>query len=274
MKLLSGGHISDTISYYTYFLFTEEGKIAGLEDTYLAFSNVFGLPVSVVFGQYRISDPIKPTETRLTFEEYKIFKFRVGQSQMSLSYDRGIMGSSSTNFGTDFIVQVVNGNGIDTPDIFDRDKYKSLVWRVAQSFREKTIRLGILGYHGKEEGGGTTNTVSYLGPDLRLRMPRVEILLQFVRRTDSNPFFSAQAEKHNTDAYFGELIFSPQGDKGRWYFTFVYNRIKSCFGETNCQRITMNANYLLRRNMRWIYEYTHDMDGKDHRFLTGIMVGI
>ncbi|MGB8952331.1 MAG: hypothetical protein WCC06_06665 [Candidatus Aminicenantales bacterium] len=274
MKILSGGNISNTISYYTYFLLTEEGKIAGLEDTYLIFRNVFGLPVSIAFGQYRISDPIKPTETRLTFEEYRIYKFRVGQSQISLSYDRGIMGSAGTNFGTDFVFQVVNGNGIDNPDIFDTDKYKSFVWRVAQSFSQKSIRFGILGYHGKEDQGGTTNTVSYLGPDLRLRLPKVELMLQYVRRTDSNPLFSSDGQKHSTDAYFGELIFSPQGDKGRWFFTFAYNQVKSCFDEANYQRVTVNASYLLRRNMRWMSEYTHDLDGKDHRFLTGIMVGI
>ena len=44
MKILSGGNISDDISYYTYFLMAEDGKVAGLEDTFLSFRNVFGLP--------------------------------------------------------------------------------------------------------------------------------------------------------------------------------------------------------------------------------------
>ncbi|NWG29754.1 MAG: hypothetical protein HXY48_14660, partial [Ignavibacteriaceae bacterium] len=42
MKILSGGNISKSISYYTYFLFAEEGKVAGLEDAYLSFKDVLG----------------------------------------------------------------------------------------------------------------------------------------------------------------------------------------------------------------------------------------
>lgn len=274
MKILSGGNLSNSISYYAYFLMTEEGKIAGLEDTYLAFRNVFGTPVSVVFGQYRVSDPVKPSEIRLTFEEYKIFKFAIGQSQINLSYDRGILGSYGTKFGTDIVLQVVNGNGIDTPDIFDKDKYKSFVWRVAQGFNKKKVKIGLLGYHGKEEQGAVTNTVNYFGPDIRVRLPKVELMFQFVRRSDTNPYFAGNEEKHNTDAYLGEIILSPWGEKGRWFFTTAYNRIKSDFIGHDYQTLTVNACYLLRRNVKWMNEYTRDLEGRNHRWLTGFIVGI
>ncbi len=276
MKILSGGNISSSISYYSYFLFTEEGKVAGLEDTYLSFRNVFGLPLSIIFGQYRISDPIKPSELRLTFEEYLIYKFRVGLSEISLSYDRGIMGSFSTKSQTDFVFQLVNGNGIDTPEIFDKDKYKSFFWRVAQSFSKKKIRIGVLGYHGKEGEEGTANSVSYIGPDLRIRLPKVELMLEYVHRRDDNPMFAEQAlaQKQKTDAYLGELIFSPYGEGGRLFFILAYNRVKSSLREINYQKATLNISYLLRRNLKWMNECTLDIDGKDHRFLTGIVVGI
>jgi hypothetical protein len=274
MKILSGGNISNSISYYAYFLFTEEGKIAGLEDTYLAFQNVFGTPVSVIFGQYRVSDPVKPSEIRLTFEEYKIYKFAIGQSQINLSYDRGILASYGTNFGTDIVLQVVNGNGIDTPDIFDKDKYKSFVWRVGQSFSKKNVKIGLLGYHGKEEQGGVTNTVNYFGPDIRVRLPKVDLMLQYVRRSDTNPFFGDIQEKRTTDAYLGEIIFSPWGEKGRWFFTAAYNRVKSAWNEFDYETLTVNASYVLRRNVKWMNEYTHDLAGNHHRWLTGFIVGI
>jgi hypothetical protein len=274
MKILSGGNLSNSISYYTYFLMTEEGKIAGLEDTYLAFRNVFGTPISVVFGQYRVSDPIKPSEIRLTFEEYKIYTFAIGQSQINLSYDRGILGSYGTKFGTDFVLQVVNGNGIDTADIFDKDKYKSIVWRVAQSFNKKNIKIGLLGYHGKEEQAGLTNTVNYFGPDIRVRLPKVDLMFEYVRRSDTNPYFVSTEEKKNTDAYLGEIIFSPWGEKGRWFFTAAYNRVKSAWVEFDYETLTVNASYLLRRNVKWMNEYTHDLQGSNHRWLTGFIVGI
>jgi hypothetical protein len=274
MKILSGGNISSSISYYTYFLFTEEAKIAGLEDAYLYFRDVFRIPLSVVFGQYRISDPIKPSELRLTFEEYLIYKFRVGLSEIDLSYDRGIMGSFSTKSQTDFVFQVVNGNGIDTPEIFDKDRYKSFVWRVAQSLSKEKIRIGILGYYGKEGEEGKTNTVSYIGPDLRIRLPKVELMLEWVHRKDDNPMFAESAQKEKTDAYLGELIFSPYGERGRLFFTLAYNRVKSSFQEINYHKGTLNISYLLRRNLKWMNECTFDLNGKDHRFLTGIIVGI
>ncbi len=276
-KILSGGNISEHISYYTYFLMTEDSKVAGLEDTYLYFHDLFGTPLSFSFGQFRVTDPIKPTETRLTFEEYAIYKFRVGESKINLSYDRGFMAGYGTKFGLDVVLEVVNGNGIEDQDIFDSDKYKSFIYRAAQSFWKDNIRVGFIGYAGKEVGtGGATNSVTYFGPDLRVRLPYVEFMFEYVQRTDSNPLFvraefAPTEERHSTDAYLAEAVFSPWGDAGKTFFTVAYNRINSCFAETDYQTLTFNVNYLLRRNLKWIAEYTHDLNGDAHRFLTGLV---
>jgi hypothetical protein len=272
MKILSAGNISDSISYYTYFLMTEDAKIVGLEDTYLNFRNIFGLPVDVVFGQYRITDPVTPTETRLTFEEYAIYGFRIGQSKINLAYDRGLMLSSGTKFGTDFVLQVVNGNGIENQEIFDSDKYKSLVGRVSQSFWKGNLRIGVLGYSGKEEGPeGAINKVTYFGPDFRLRLPLVELLVEYVRRTDSNPLFTPAARTLGTDAYLAEAIISPWSDKGRTFFTLAWNRVRSDFEGARYHTLTFNMNHIIRRNLKLVAEYTHDLLGRNHSFLTGIV---
>lgn len=271
MKILSGGNLSDTISYYTYFLLSEDAKVLGLEDTYLSFRGIFGLPIDILFGQYRITDPIKATETRLTFENYAVFKFRVGDSRINLAYDRGILASTGTNFGTDFILQVVNGNGIEEQDIFDSDRYKSLVYRVAQSFWKNNFRIGVLGYTGKEGGaGGRTNSVAYFGPDLRVRLPKVELLLEYVRRTDSNPLFAADAPEVQSDAFLAEAILSPWGDKGRTFVTFAWNRVDSGWEAASSHTLTFNVNYLLRRNLKLIAEYTQDLLHGNHRLRTGV----
>ena len=47
IKLLSGGQVSDKISYYIYFLLTERGEVEGLEDAYLQFTDVAGSGVSL-----------------------------------------------------------------------------------------------------------------------------------------------------------------------------------------------------------------------------------
>jgi hypothetical protein len=272
MKILSGGQISDSVSYYTYFLLAEDGKIAGLEDTYLNFRGIFGLPVDIVFGQYRITDPIKATETRLTFENYAIFKFRVGDSRINLAYDRGLMAAAGTDFGLDFVAQIVNGNGIEEQEIFDSDKYKSFVWRVAQNLWENNLRLGVFGYTGREAGeGGRTNDVNYFGPDARLRIPGFELLLGYQHRSDSNPFFLAQPTKVASRAYLAEAILSPWGEKGRWFFVAAWNRVDSDIAAASRQTLTLNANTVLRRNLKWVFEYTHDFEFGFHRWTTGVM---
>ncbi len=272
MKILSGGSISETVSYYTYFLMSEDAKVVGLEDTYLSFRGVFGLPVDIVFGQYRVTDPIKATETRLTLQNYAAFKFRVGDSRINLAYDRGIMAVTGTNFGTDFILQVVNGNGIEEQDIFDSDKYKSLIYRVAQGLAKGKLRVGLLGYSGKEAGeDGRTNAVTYFGPDLRLRLTGVELLLEYVRRTDTNPLFLAAEDKITSDAFLAEAVISPWGEKGRTFFTAAWNRVDSGLEPASQNTLTLNVNYLLRRNLKWVAEYTHDLLRDDHRLLTGIV---
>lgn len=277
MKIVSGGNISDHISYYTYFLMTEDSKIVGLEDTYLYFHDLFGTPLWFSFGQFRVTDPIKPTETRLTVENYMLYKFQVGASKIALSYDRGIMAGTGFDFGLDLVAEVVNGNGIEEPDIFDSDKYKSFIFRAAQNLLQDKLRIGVLGYTGKEEGeGGAVNTVSYFGPDVRLRLPNVEILLEYVRRTDSNPLF-VRAEfaplklDHASDAYLAEAVFSAKGDQSKTFYTLAYNRIDSSLESARYQTLTFNVSHLLRRNVRWLAEYTHDLEGKSHRFFTGLM---
>jgi len=272
LKILSGGNISEHVSYYTYFLMTEDSRIVGLEDTYLYFHDLFGTPLSLSVGQFRITDPIKPAETRLTFEEYAIFGARVGASRINLAYDRGVIAGYGTKFGLDAVLEVVNGNGIDGQEIFDSDGYKSVVGRLAQSFWKDSVRVGILGYTGKEKGeGGFMNSVAYFGPDLRVRLPWVELTLVYTRRTDSNPLFQAAGEAVKTDAFLAEAILSPWGDKGKTFFTVAYNGVNSGLAEAKYQTLTLNVNYLLRRNLKIVAEYTHDLNGQVHRFLAGLV---
>lgn len=273
VKILSGGAIAPSVSYYAYFLMTEDSKIVGLEDAFLSFRDVFGLPLSVVVGQYSVADPIKPSEVRLTFEGYRIYKFGVGESRIRLSYDRGVMASLGLETGTEVMLQVVNGNGIDAEDVFDTDKYKNLVWRVAQTAAGDRLRFGLLGYHGKEAGRGTTNTVRYLGPDLRLSLPKLTLSAGYLRRTDSNPVFAAEGRECETDAFLAEAIISPQGEKGRLFCVLAYNLVRSDLDEADYRRATVNVSYLLRRNLKWMSEYTRDLDAEAHRFLTGFVVG-
>lgn len=268
LKFLSGGNISKNISYYMYFLLTERGEIAGLEDAYISFNNLFGIPLSVMLGQFRVSDPVKPSELRLTFENYMLYKFKVGLSNIRLSYERGLMFLYSTKFGTDLSFEILNGNGLQH-GVFDTDKYKNLAGRIAQNY--KGFTLGFMGYWGKE-GTNVLNEVTYLGPDLTLKFGNLQFFFQYLRRRDTNPFFTFSPLEVKTDAYMGEVMFSPQGENGKLFFTLLYNNIDSSYDPVDYSTISFNMNYLIRRNLKWIVEYTHDFNGDLYnRFVTGFV---
>ena len=40
LKILSGGLIAKDVSYYLYFLLSEHGEVAGIEDAFVAFNNI------------------------------------------------------------------------------------------------------------------------------------------------------------------------------------------------------------------------------------------
>ena len=51
-------------------------------------------------------------ELRLTLEDYQIYRARPGLSQINLTYDRGIMLGYGLPTKTDFVAEILNGNGI------------------------------------------------------------------------------------------------------------------------------------------------------------------
>ena len=94
LKLLSGGTLFKNIGYYFYFYMSERGEVAGIEDAYIHFNNVFGSNLDIMLGQFQTSDPLMKRELRLTFHDYMIYKQRIGEeglSRTNLAYDRGVM---------------------------------------------------------------------------------------------------------------------------------------------------------------------------------------
>ena len=45
LKFLSGGEITKNIAYYFYFFFSERGEVAGIEDAFIMFNDLFGSDV-------------------------------------------------------------------------------------------------------------------------------------------------------------------------------------------------------------------------------------
>ena len=143
IKLMSGGNISKSIGYYFYFFMSEKGEVAGIEDAYIHFNNLFGSTLDIMVGQFQVSDPLFKRELRLTFEDYKIYKFKIPNTPTDLAYDRGVMITYSAPTGTDLVLEVVNGNGkdeIDKAGYFDDEQWKNILLRGSHGFGP--VRLG------------------------------------------------------------------------------------------------------------------------------------
>ncbi len=272
IKLLSGGEITKNISYYFYFFFSERGEVAGLEDAFVMFNNLFDVDVDLFVGQFQASDPLFKRELRLTFEDYQIYKTKIGNSRINLAYDRGIMLNYGLPTGTDLTLEILNGNGIDKANNFrnfDDDKYKNLLGRLSQDIT-KNIRLGALGYFGKEALSLYENELNMFGVDATVNLEPVELNLQYLQREDKNPYDLINPQKVNSKGIMAELIYLPQGDDSKLYITGLFNWIE--LDKVNTYKTaTLNIGYMLKRNVRVLSEYTYDMKWKFGKLSIGLV---
>jgi hypothetical protein len=284
IKLFSSALITKNISYYLYFFLSERGEVAGLEDAYVQFSDLGGTGAALIAGQFQVSDPLFKRELRLEFEDYQLYRVRVGGTRADLTYDRGLMVLYSPWTGGDLAFQVLNGRGLDPAGEnrqFDRDPWKNVALRYSQDIG--SLRLGAFGLLGTEEADGVENRFSIWGPDATLQVgSAVEVNVQYLRRSDDDPFFGTTGAPVETavDGGFGELVWSPAGAGGRWYFTGLVNWLDSDIpvftirqGEDDrldrYRSVAAGANYLLRRNLRLHFEPQYDLERERARFTAG-----
>lgn len=288
LKLMSGGTLYKNIGYYFYFYMSERGEVAGVEDAYVHFDNIFGSNLDVMVGQFQTSDPLMKRELRLTFEDYMIYKTSVGSSRTDLAYDRGVMlvyGIEKT--GTDLVGLVVNGNGkaeAGSDKKFDDDGYQNFGFRIIQGIGD-FMSVGGYYYSGREKRliqsiypVDPKNEITYFGPDLNLTVSKFELTAQYLVRKDTNPFFLdptiadlAGDLEHETTGIVAELIFSPQLDRSRFYFTGLYNKIDSDLEKY--ETATLSGTFLVARNLRLIGEYTRDLEYEQNRVTFGLVSG-
>lgn len=297
VKLLSGGQVADRISYYVYFLASERGEVAGLEDAYVQFTNVRSSGINLLVGQFQVSDPMFKRELRLEYEDYQPYRVRVGETRADLTYDRGLMAVWSPRSGTDLALQVINGQGLRVAEArqYDADPFKNVALHLSQELGP--LRLGLFGYVGREQADGVRSRIRVYGPDATLALGTGgELNLQFLRRTDSDPFLGGCTPATpcpggatapfaaRVDAAMAELIVSPGGPMGRWYITGLYNWIDADapvvslrLGEeatapgylSAYRTASLGLHYILRRNVRLLGEGGWDFESDQARLVTG-----
>ncbi|MFH1052665.1 MAG: hypothetical protein V1779_17225 [bacterium] len=288
LKLLSGGEIAKDFAYYFYFYLSERGELVGVEDCYIMFNDLFNIDLDLYFGQFQVSDPLFKRELRLTLEDYQPYKMKPDFSKMNLAYDRGIMLTYGMDWGTDVILEVVNGCGLPKADankLFDIDGHKTLVGRVSQDIGD-FLRIGGFFLTGKEDMDNiisdyVTNNVQSYGPDMTLSFGEmIELNLQYVMRNDNFVFSTTDSVGTtqwvvdlNTKGAMAELIFTPQGDQSKWYAASVFNWIESDDKSLNYKTATLHFGYLLKRNLRLALEGTYNFSDADDPY-TQFSLGI
>lgn len=270
LKLLSGGELSDKISYYFYFFMSEAGEMVGVEDAFLMYHDLFGTGLNFYVGQFQACDPMYKRELRLTLEDIRILKVAPGNSSVSLEYERGIMFDYEIpRLNTSIVGEIVNGSGIGAASegfLFDKDKFKNFMGRISQPFG-KSLSIGIFGYIGRERidapsiATSLNSDIRMFGPNLNLNFnEKLMINLQYVKRSDSWAFIEADDIMEPdimTQGGFAEVIFSPKGDQSKWYLTGLLNWVDSDLKDLDYKSATLHAGYILRRNVRLVSEFTY-----------------
>jgi hypothetical protein len=275
IKFMSGGEISERLSYYFYFYFSERGEVAGVEDAFLMYNNLFNIDFDVYLGQFQVSDPLFKRELRLSLEDYVLYTSQIGTSGIDMKYDKGLMLTLGLDSGTGITVEIINGNGIVEARnrVFDKDKFKNMLAKLSQDIGDM-LTVGAFIYTGKEALEHTvvsdiTNKVFMWGPDISFTpTDKWTLNAQYLHRNDSEVFYdisTARSETDlNTDGAMAELIFSPKGDQSDWYLLGLYNWVESDFDLADYQSATFHAGYLLRRNVRLAAEYTLNFTHSDN----------
>lgn len=286
IKLLSGGPIARNVSYYVYFFLSERGEIAGLEDAYLQFTDIWSSGVSIMAGQFQVSDPLFKRELRLEFEDYMLYRIRMGDARADLTYDRGVMVPFSPWENGDWVLGVVNGQGLrDATESrqYDRDNSKNLFARYSHSLGP--VRLGVFGLYGRERANDISNEIVWFGPDASIALGAWgELNLQYLRRQDTRPFFDTPDAPSDTwaNSVLAELIWWPAGANGRWWVTGLWNwidasdpivslRINEQAFVPKYNAIAADVSWLFWRNVRFTSEIAWDIERDGARFVVGVV---
>ncbi len=280
IKLLASGPISKTLSYYMYVNLLERGEFGGFEDAILI-ANDLGGKLDLSLGQFQVSDPLFKRELRLSFEDYAVYRARIGDERANLTYDRGLMAGLQLG-GFELTAMVLNGNGIGPVNQdrqFDDNGFKTLAASVSRDL-PGGVRLGILGYRGESKSEPFRNRVTMLGVDGSFTVGPITLNAQYLHREDTDPFFAGAAQPVKLDGGFLEALFRPAGS--RWHGFALYNLVRSdqdgldvgLGGPADGRRyqtITGGAGYLLMRNVKLSGEMTWDTVRERARWTLGFV---
>lgn len=282
IKMMSGAPISEHMMYYFYGILAEKGGngTVTVEDAWLTHDDVFGTGVGMMAGQFQVSDLMYGRETRLTFQDFMVYRLA------GITYDRGVVfdrdiGPVGMNFG------VTNGNGTSNnatlnsggykrPDhTFDNNSSKRIFGRIGGDIA--SVRVGAFGLTGLNPE--STSKLIGFSPD---NYNEVIFGIDLSGNIDNRIYWFTQFLDVNWDDmpsagknghWNGGLVGIDYIHNDEWAYSLLYNFADaSDFKDSGTQyeglatnNLSLTTTYYFMRNVKGLIELNYDFlttDGK------------
>jgi hypothetical protein len=277
IKLLSSAPLSEHISYYFYAIFAEKGDNGSVivEDAWFSHDDIFNTDISLMLGQFQVSDLMFPREVRLTFQDYMVYRMA------GLTYDRGAL-FGYTAGPLDLSLGLVNGNGIEEnisinspgykrPDhLFDNNTGKAVFGRVGGDIAG--VNVGLFAYSGTQKnatgiagtdsGSRDTDKIAY-GLDVSGKLGTKTYWFAQLLQNTWDDFINTNTEYH----WFGGFIGVDYIHSDRWAYSLLYNytdandleNTDTIYEGIDMNTVTLSASYYFMRNVKGVIEVNLDL---------------
>lgn len=290
IKMLSSAPLSEHITYYFYAIFAEKGGNgeALVEDAWFSYDNLFDSNISMMLGQFQVSDLMFPRETRLTFQDYMAFRMA------GITYERGVLFERELG-PVEIGVGLANGNGINEnvtinspgysrPDhMFDNDNGKAVFGRIGTDFGP--VSTGLFYYNGTQKNAtgnagtesGTRDTDKQIaGLDFSGTVGNDISWFGQVLWNEWDGFIDEDTKYKWLGGFFG-IDYIPEG---KWSYSLLYNyadggdfdKSDTIYEGIDINSLTLNASYYFMRNIKMVIEVNVDFLSEEKQngtFYTG-----
>ncbi len=300
IKLLSSAPVSDHLTYYFYGIYAEKGNngTAVIEDAWFRHDDAFGTGIGTMLGQFQISDLMFPRETRMTFQDFMVYRFADITYQRGVIFDR-MAGPLKLSIGE------VNGNGTEVnynlnspgylrPDaMFDNDNRKDMFGRVG--FDIGPVKMGFFGLNGKQASidnvtptsAGSASATLGLNKGTREVNKSVRgIDLSGQVRGDIHWFAQGiwtrwynflDSDPSRDFSWFGGFAGIDYIHSSRWSYSLLYNYANAkdlngtgtIYEGINMKTVTFTTSYYFARNTKGIIELNGDLQKADPNNFAG-----
>jgi len=277
IKILSSAPLSEHITYYFYGIFAEKGGNGEtiIEDAWFSHDDLFGSGAGMMVGQFQISDLMYPRETRLTFQDFMVYRMA------GITYDRGVAFNYDLGFA-DIALGTSNGNGItsnlsiNSPGykradrLFDNDNSKSVFGRLGSEIGP--VSGGLFAYSGFQknatgaagtDGGNRDTDKKVYGFDLNGMIGSKTYWFSQALWSEWDEFINVGQDYKWFGAFVGvDYIHSPT-----WTYSALVNyadakdleNSDTIYEGIDMKTLTFTASHYFMLNIKGVIEYNIDL---------------